>query len=125
MSHPAAELIRRYFAAYLRGDSVAYADCWVYPAATYSAGVWRTVATPSEMARGNDAYTSLQRARGIVGGEIVSLEIQEMGKDAASVRGRFTRTDQAGHVIEQVDASYLTVRVDGTWRVAVCVVEAP
>jgi len=124
MSHPAAELIQRYFAAYQRADSAAYADCWTYPAASYSGGVWRSVATAAEMAHDNDAYTRMQRDRGVVGGQIVSLEIQELGKCAASVRGRFTRTDAAGLVIEQVAATYLTVQVGGSWRVAVCVVEA-
>lgn len=125
MSHAAAELIRRYFAAYLRGDSAAYADCWVYPAASFSDGVWRTVATPAQMAQGNDDYTRMQRERGVVGGEIVSLEVQNIGKDAASVRGRFTRTDRAGAVIETVSATYLAVVVGSEWRVAVCVVAAP
>lgn len=125
MSHAAAELIRRYFAAYLRGDSAAYADCWVYPAASFSGGVWRTVATPVQMAQGNDDYTRTQRERGVVGGEIVSLKVQNIGKDAASVRGRFTRTNHAGAVIETVSATYLAVVVGGEWRVAVCVVEAP
>ena len=124
MSHPAAELVRRYFAAYQRGDSAAYAACWTYPAASFSGGSWRMVATPDEMARGNDDYTRLQRERGIVGGDIVSLEVQSIGKDAASVRGRFTRTDQSGAVIETVAATYLAVHVAGGWRVAVCVVEA-
>jgi hypothetical protein len=125
MSHAAAELIRRYFAAYLRGDSTAYADCWVYPAASFSGGVWRTVATPAQMAQGNDEYTRMQRERGVVGGDIVSLEVQSLGREAASVRGRFTRTDHAGAVIETVTATYLAVVVAGEWRVAVCVVEAP
>ena len=125
MSHPAAELIRRYFAAYQCGDSVGYAACWTYPAASFSGGVWRTVASPEEMARGNDEYTRLQRERGIVGGSIVSLEVQKIGKDAASVRGRFNRTDHAGVVIETVAATYLAVDVGGAWRVAVCVVEVP
>lgn len=125
MSHPAAELIRRYFAAYQRGDSEAYADCWVYPAATFSGGIWRTTATPVEMARGNDAYTRLLRERGITGGQIVSLEVQNLGNNAASVRGRFTRTDQTGGVIETVAATYLAVMVGGEWRVAVCVAEDP
>lgn len=124
MSHPAAELIRRYFAAYQRGDSAAYADCWTYPAASFSGGAWRTVATAAEMARGNDDYTRMQRERGVVGGEIVSLVIQELGKEAASVRGTFTRTDRAGVIIETVTATYVAVRVDGAWRVAVCVVES-
>lgn len=124
MSHPAAELIRRYFAAYQRGDSAAYAACWTYPAAIFSGGRWRMVATPDEMGRGNDDYTRLQRERGIVGGEIVSMEVQNLGNDAASVRGRFTRTDNAGTVVETVAATYLAVRVAGGWRVAVCVVEA-
>jgi hypothetical protein len=125
MSHPAAELVRRYFAAYQRGDSAGYADCWTYPAASYSGGVWRAVATPAEMARGNDEYTRVLRERGVVGGEIVSLEVQDLGKSAAMVHGRFTRTDQTGAVVERVAANYLAVMVDGDWRVAVCVVEAP
>lgn len=124
MSHPAAELIRRYFAAYQRGDSAAYADCWTYPAASFSGGSWRTVATPAEMARGNDDYTRLQRERGIVGGDIVSLDVQKLGSEAASVRGRFTRTNNAGAVVETVAATYLAVNVAGGWRVAVCVVES-
>jgi ketosteroid isomerase-like protein len=125
MSHPAAELVRRYFAAYQRGDSADYADCWTYPAASYSGGVWRTVATPAEMARGNDEYTRVLRERGVSGGEIVSLEVQELGESAAMVHGRFTRTDQSGAVVERVAANYLAVMVDGYWRVAVCVVEVP
>ena len=125
MSHPAAELIRRYFAAYQRGDSEAYADCWVYPAATFSGGIWRTAATPLEMARGNEEYTRLLRERGITGGQIISLEVQETGKSAAMVHGSFTRLDQTGAIVERVAANYLAVRLAGVWRVAVCVVEDP
>jgi hypothetical protein len=77
------------------------------------------------MAQGNDDYTRMQRERGVVGGDIVSLEVQNLGKDASSVRGRFTRTDHAGAVIETVAATYLAVVVGGEWRVAVCIVEAP
>jgi ketosteroid isomerase-like protein len=124
MPHPAAELVRRYFDAFQRGDSTAYAACWAYPAATFAAGFWRSVATPAEMARGNDDYTRVLLERGVRGGEIVSLEVQELGKSAAMVHGRFTRTDQSGAVVERVAAAYLAVSVDGDWQVAVCVVEA-
>ncbi len=77
------------------------------------------------MAVNNDAYARAQREAGMSGGEILALDCEEMGPDAAMVRGRFSRLRADGSLLTEVAATYLVLRVsaEGTapdWKVAVC-----
>ena len=124
MSHPAIERIRTYFDAFHRDDSEGYAACWLYPACYWSGGSWSVIPTPADMARNNAAYAKAQRAAGMSGGKIVSLECEPLGVDAALVKGTFTRTATDGTLIATVQAAYTVVRVDAAWKVAVCVTQS-
>ncbi len=117
--------VRAYFDAFHRGDSDAYADCWIYPACYWSAGTWSSVASAAEMARNNTAYERAQRDAGMTGGEVLQLDCLPLGADAALVRGRFTRTRRDGSVMAVIEADYTVVRSAGAWKVAVCVVQSP
>jgi hypothetical protein len=123
--HPALHRIRLYFDAFHRGDSEAYAACWIYPACYWSAGAWSVVANAADMSRNNTAYERAQRDAGMTGGEVIQLDCQPLGADAALVQGRFTRTRRDGSLLAEIEAAYTVVRQDSDWKVAVCVVQAP
>jgi hypothetical protein len=117
------DCVRRYFDAYLAGDSTAYAAQWVYPACVWSDGRWSAYLDECACAAGNDAYTARLRLQGIVGGRIVMLRVEPTSADAAVVHGVFTRERADGSVVSEVEAAYTTVRTDAGWRVAVCIVK--
>ena len=120
---PALERIREYFAAFLRGDSEAYAAQWVYPAGLFSGGRWRTLPNAAACRESNERYTREAQEQGMIGGRILELTARAEGPAAAWVDGRFSREGAAGRVIAETRASYLVVRTDDGWRVAVCVVK--
>ena len=117
------DCIRRYFDAYLSGDSTDYAAQWVYPACVWSDGRWSAYANRTACARGNDEYLRAARAEGIVGGRIVMLRVEPTSDDVAVVHGVFTRERADGTVAAETEAAYTTVRTAAGWRVAVCVVK--
>jgi hypothetical protein len=117
------DCVRRYFDAFLAGDSVAYAAQWVYPACVWSDGAWSAYPDARACAVGNDAYIARLRLQGIVGGRIVMLRVEPTSTDAALVHGVFTRERADGTVVAEVEAAYTTVRTDAGWRVAVCIVK--
>lgn len=117
------DCVRRYFDAYLAGDSAAYAAQWVYPACVWSDGQWSAYPDAQACAAGNDAYTARLRLRGVVGGRIVMLRVEPTSVDAAVVHGVFTRERADGTVISEVEAAYTTVNTEEGWRVAVCIVK--
>lgn len=117
------DCVRRYFEAYLAGDSAAYAAQWVYPACAWSDGRWSAYLDERACAAGNDAYTSRLRQQGIVGGRIVMLRVEPTSADAAVVHGVFTRERADGTVVSEVEAAYTTVHTEAGWRVAVCIVK--
>jgi hypothetical protein len=117
------DCIRRYFDAFLAGDSLAYAEQWVYPACVWKDGRWSAYANASACARGNDEYTFAVRAQGAVGGRIVMLRAEPVSEDVAIVHGVFTRERADGRVLQEVEAAYTTVRTADGWRVAVCIVK--
>ncbi len=123
--HPAIARIRSYFEAFHHGNSHDYASQWVYPASLFADGHWSAVPDAGTMARNNDAYAQAQRDAGMSGGEILALTCEEIGPEAAMVRGRFSRLRADGSRLADVAASYLVVRVavaggSPTWKVAVC-----
>ncbi len=123
--HPAIARIRSYFEAFHHGDSLDYARQWAYPAGLFADGQWTAVPDAESMARNNDAYARAQREAGLAGGEILALTCEEIGPEAAMVRGRFSRLRADGSRLADVAASYLVVRVTTsagtpTWKVAVC-----
>jgi hypothetical protein len=123
--HPAIARIRSYFAAFHRGDSLAYARQWSYPAGVLLDGQWNAVPDAETMARDNEAYLRAQRAAGMAGGEILAMTCEDIGPDAALVRARFSRLRADGSRLADAAASYLVVRlatagVEPTWKVAVC-----
>ena len=120
---PALERVREYFAAFLRGDSEAYAAQWVYPACIFSGGRWTALANPQACRESNEHYTRSARAQGMKGGRILELTARADGRDAAWVDGRFAREGAAGRVIAETRASYLVLHTDEGWRVAVCIVK--
>ena len=120
---PALDRVREYFAAFLRGDSEAYAAQWVYPACIFSGGCWTTLVNPQACRESNDRYTHSARVQGMKGGRILELSARAEGRDAAWVDGRFAREGAAGRVIAETRASYLVLRTGEGWRVAVCVVK--
>ena len=89
-------------------------------------GQWTAVPDAESMARSNDAYARAQREAGMAGGEVLALACEDLGPDAAMVRGRFSRLRADGSRLADVAASYLVVRVGGdaagpaAWKVAVC-----
>jgi hypothetical protein len=118
---PVLDRIREYFAAFLRGDSDAYAAQWVYPACIQSKGQWRALANPAACRESNENYLREAREQGMVGGRILELTARAEGADAAWVEARFSREGAAGRVIAETRSSYLVVRTADGWRVAVCV----
>lgn len=123
--HPAIARIRSYFDAFHRGDSQDYARQWTYPAGLFADGQWVAVPDAESMARNNDAYARAQREAGAAGGEILALACEDVGVDAALVRGRFSRLRADGSRLEDAAASYLVVRLatpggEPVWKVAVC-----
>ena len=120
-----ADRIRSYVAAFHRGDSEAYADQWVFPGSVYSQGVWRQTPDRATCVAGNDAYYNSALADGMVSGDIESLQVKCLGRDAALVEGVFTRFRADGSLMARIEAAYLVVRIDDAWRVAVCVVKQP
>jgi hypothetical protein len=117
------DCVRRYFEAFLAGDSHAYAQQWVYPACVWKDGRWSAYPTAAACARGNDDYTFAVRAQGAVGGRIVMLRAEPVTPDVAIVHGVFTRERADGRVLQEVEAAYTTVRTAEGWRVAVCIVK--
>jgi len=120
---PALQRVREYFAAFLRGDSEAYAAQWVYPACIHAQGRWQAMANPAACRESNDRYLREARDQGMKGGRILELNARAEGRNAAWVDGRFSREGPAGRVIAETRASYLVVRTGDDWRVAVCVVK--
>jgi hypothetical protein len=123
--HPAITRVRAYFEAFHHGDSHDYARQWVYPAGLFADGQWTAVPDAESMARNNDVYARAQREAGMAGGEVLALACEDLGPDAAMVRGRFSRLRADGGRLADVAASYLVVRVSGddagpVWKVAVC-----
>jgi hypothetical protein len=123
--HPAIARIRCYFDAFHHSDSHDYAGQWTYPAGLFADGQWVAVPDATSMARNNDAYARAQREAGVAGGEILALACEDIGADAALVRGRFSRLRADGSRIDEAAASYLVVRLalpgrEPVWKVAVC-----
>ncbi len=123
--HPAIARIRSYFAAFHEGDSHDYARQWAYPAGLFADGQWVAVPDAAAMARNNDAYARAQREAGVAGGAILALACEDIGPDAALVRGRFSRSRADGSRLDEAAASYLVVRLavpggEPVWKVAVC-----
>jgi hypothetical protein len=117
------DCIRRYFDAYLAGDSAGYAAQWVYPACVWSGGRWSAYANAAACARANDEYTRKARAESIVGGRIVMLRVEPTSEDVAVVHAVFERERADGAVAGETETAYTTVRTEAGWRVAVCVVK--
>jgi hypothetical protein len=117
------DCIRRYFDAYLAGDSAGYAAQWVYPACVWSGGRWSAYANAAACARANDEYTRKARAEGIVGGRIVMLRVEPTTEDVAVVHAVFERERADGTVAGETETAYTTVRTEAGWRVAVCIVK--
>ena len=117
------DCIRRYFDAYVAGDSADYAAQWVYPACVWSGGRWTAYPNATACALGNDEYVQAARTAGIVGGRIVMLRVEPTSEDVALVHGVFTRERADGSVAAETEAAYTTVRTAAGWRVAVCVVK--
>jgi hypothetical protein len=117
------DCIRRYFDAYLAGDSAGYAAQWVYPACVWSGGRWSAYANAAACARGNDEYTRKARGEGIVGGRIVMLRVEPTTEDVAVVHAVFERERADGTVAGETETAYTTVRTEAGWRVAVCIVK--
>lgn len=117
----AQDRIRSYFDAFLRGDSAAYAEQWVYPACVYSLGQWRAMADPGACVAANEEYQRGAIARGMIGGRLLELSARAEGPDTAWVDACFSREGSAGQVIDEVRAACLVVRDRESWRVAVCV----
>jgi hypothetical protein len=117
------DCIRRYFDAYLAGDSAAYAAQWVYPACVWSGGRWSAYANAAACARGNDEYTRKARGDGVVGGRIVMLRVEPTAEDVAVVHAVFERERADGTVAGETETAYTTVRTEAGWRVAVCIVK--
>lgn len=107
-----------------RSDSAGYAAQWIYPAVFWSGKDWVVVPDPASMSRNNDAYERAERARGMVTGEVVSLRCEPLSATAALVFGRFDSRRADGSVIAVTEATYTVVLHEGTWRVAVCVMQA-
>lgn len=118
---PALERVQAYFAAFLRGDSRAYAEQWTYPACFFSGGRWTALPDAAACRTSNDRYTAQARADGMVTGRILELTARAEGPRAAWVDGRFAREDAGGRLLLETRASYLVVRTEEGWRVAVCV----
>ncbi len=117
----AQDRIRSYFDAYLRGDSAAYAEQWVYPACVYSHGRWWAMADSAACVAANEEYQRGALARGMIGGRLLELSARAEGRDTVWVDARFSREGTAGQVIDEVRAACLVVRDGPAWRVAVCV----
>lgn len=120
---PALDRIRDHYAAFLRGDSEAYAAQWVYPACCFAQGRWWTLPDEAACRESNDRFTREAREQGMAGGRILELSARAEGRDAAWVDGRFAREGAAGRVIAEIRSSYLVVRTETGWRVAVCVIK--
>ncbi len=117
----AQERIKAYFDAFLRSDSAAYAEQWVYPACVYSRGRWWAMADPEACVVANAGYQREAMARGMVGGRLLELSARAEGRDTVWVDARFSREGAAGQVIDEIRAACLVVRDGQSWRVAVCV----
>jgi hypothetical protein len=117
------DCIRRYFDAYLAGDSTGYAAQWVYPACVWSGGRWSAYANAAACAQGNDEYTRKARGEGIVGGRVVMLRVEPTTEDVAVVHAVFERERADGTLAGETETAYTTVRTEAGWRVAVCVVK--
>jgi hypothetical protein len=123
--HPAIACIQSYFDAFYHGDSLEYAAQWTYPAGLVADGQWVAVPDAASMARNNDVYARAQREAGVAGGEILALACEDVGADAALVRGRFSRLRADGSRLDETASSSLVVRLDTpggepAWKVAVC-----
>ena len=120
---PALERVQEYFAAFLSGDSEAYAAQWTYPACFFSQGRWLALSDAAACQASNDRYLAEARAGGMVSGRIQELSARPEGPRAAWVDGRFSREDAVGRTFGETRASYLVVQTAEGWRVAVCVVK--
>jgi len=128
VKRPAQEAaIRRtmtaYFEAFHRSDSSGFADQWAYPASVWSHGEWWQVPDRETCVTANAAYEQEARAQGMAGGRILEMEVSPLGETSALVTGVFSRLRDDGSLIGTVEASYLVIRTEQGWKIAVCVMK--
>lgn len=112
-----------YFDAFHRSDSDTYADQWIYPACVWSHGEWWQIPDRATCAATNAAYEQEARSQGMAGGRILDMQVRSLGETSALVSGVFSRLRDDGSLIGTVEASYVVVRTDRGWKVAVCVMK--
>lgn len=111
--------IREYFAAFNRGDSVGYADTYVFPALIWYGAKPDLRTSHAETVASNDSYAAARQAEGLIGSEIDEIRTHEITEVAVLAQVKFTRLYKDGRRLPG-RSNYTVVKTQHGWKISGC-----